>query len=190
MRVEKVLSIFVFAFLAFFSSFSLAASPVSTNSSDTQSNLSEAQQKEAKAMKILMIVNVSEVKAGKLALHKSSNPSVKKFAQVMIQQHSQNLKLLTQLSQKTKIKPLDSDKSEELVKKQKEAGDSLKEKSNKDFDVAYIDAMVKGHEKVLKMIDDELLPKASNPEVESYLKVTRNMVAEHLKLAQEVQSKL
>ncbi len=193
MRVYKILSLFVIASLAFFSSFSLASSQTnttSTTSNEAQSSASEAQQKEGKAIKILMIADQGEVNAGRLAILKSSNPDVKKFAQRMIKDHSQNLKMVKQLSHKTKIKPVDSDQSEEIVKKQKEEGDSLKGKSGKDFDVAYIDDMVKGHEKVLKEIDDELIPNASNPQVANFLKETRATVAEHLKLAQDVQSKL
>lgn len=187
MKFSKLLPIATVASLAFFSSFTIVAAQTDTN---IQVSSSDTQQKEAKALNILMIVDMGEIKAAKMALVKTTNPNVKNFAQRMIKDHSQNLKLAKQFGQTNKIKPMNSDKAQELMKQGKDEAAILNDKKGKDFDVAYIDAMVKGHEGALKMIDNVLLPNANNPQEKNLLNTTRATVMEHLKLAEDVKAKL
>lgn len=190
MKVNPFFALLLIPFLTFLPITSKAATQQQSDSYKTNSQESDAQEKEGKALKLLMIVNMDEVKAGKLALQKSTNSDVKQFAQMMVKDHSQNLKLIQALSQKTHIKPVDSDKAKDLMEKGKKEGDKLKEEKGKDFDVAYMDAMVNGHKDVLKIIDDKLLPDTSNPKLKDYLNATRAKVSEHLKMAEDIKSKL
>jgi putative membrane protein len=56
------------------------------------------------------------------------------------------------------------------------------------FESAWIDAMAKGHEKALGMLDGQLLPGASDDRVRSHLQATRDAVARHLETAKSLQS--
>ncbi len=56
----------------------------------------------------------------------------------------------------------------------------------KDFETAYIDAMIKGHTEVLDMIDNQLMKIAKNDMLKAHLTETRGHVAMHLEQAKKL----
>jgi putative membrane protein len=93
--------------------------------------------------------DMMEIELGKLALTKTSNAKVKDLANMMIDQH-------TKASEK--LKPLAASKQTvlpaALTDKGKEHYDDLNKKSGKEFDEAYADLMVDGHEDAISKIKD------------------------------------
>jgi putative membrane protein len=146
---------------------------------------------DAQITKVIMTVDKDEMTLGKLAKDSSKNKEVLGFADHMIKDHSKSQKKFSDLAQKLSIVPEVSDKSN-LMKAESEKTETelMSQQNTKTFDKAYIDAMITGHQKVLKGIDEELLPSAKNTELRAMLKTKRETVASHLKHAQEVQSKL
>jgi hypothetical protein len=59
-----------------------------------------------------------------------------------------------------------------------------------DFDKAYIDGQIEGHQKVLDVFDKELLPNAKAEDLKKFLTDTRATVDKHLTHAKEVQAAL
>lgn len=55
-------------------------------------------------------------------------------------------------------------------------------------DKAYMKSQVMVHEKVLRTIDNQLIPNAKNPELQSMLVQTRSAVAMHLQMAKQMMS--
>lgn len=91
---------------------------------------------------------MAEVALSRLALEKSSNAAVKRFAEMMVTDHTaanDQAKLLA--AQKNITLP--ADVSEENKKK----ADELMKKTGKDFDKNYIDVMTKDHEKAVDMFE-------------------------------------
>jgi len=90
---------------------------------------------------------LAEVALGKLAQTKAANAQVKNFADMMVKDHSKaNDELMAIAKQKNITLPAAPD-----AEHQKKM-DDLSKLSGKDFDKAYIDAMVDGHKKVLDMM--------------------------------------
>jgi putative membrane protein len=92
---------------------------------------------------------MAEVAVAKVAEQKAVNPQVKKFAEMMVKDHSKANEELMAIA-KTKNITLPAEPSED---KQKELKD-LSAKSTTDFDKAYVDAMVDGHKKTISMFED------------------------------------
>ncbi|MFB9841919.1 DUF4142 domain-containing protein [Mucilaginibacter ginsenosidivorans] len=92
---------------------------------------------------------MTEVTLGKVAEQKAANSRVKGFADMMVTDHTKAGEALAALA-KTKNITLPAAPNADSQK----AIDDLSKKSGKDFDKAYVDAMVDGHEKAVKLFTD------------------------------------
>jgi putative membrane protein len=93
---------------------------------------------------------LAEVALGKLAVTKTSNAQIKDFANMMITDHGQaNAELASIASAKNITLPTEPDSAH--LKK----ADDLSKLSGKDFDKAYVDAMIDGHKKTLDLMNNE-----------------------------------
>jgi putative membrane protein len=93
---------------------------------------------------------MAEVALGKLALSKTSNESIKKFAQMMVDDHSKANDELKEIAKKKNItlpEAVDTDHQKKM--------DDLDKKKGTKFDKAYVDAMIDGHKKTLDMMNKE-----------------------------------
>jgi putative membrane protein len=145
---------------------------------------------DAQITKVVMTVDKGESDLGKLAESKTKNLNVKQFAEMMVKDHTEGQKKMSDFVQKSAMTPEDSEKSKTM----KTEGDQTKAKlmglNDKAFDKAYIDSMVSGHKKVLDGIDKELLPSAKNSELKSMLEKKRNTVKNHLSHAIDIQASI
>lgn len=55
-----------------------------------------------------------------------------------------------------------------------------------EFETAWLDAMVAGHQEALTMLDDRLIPGATDDQVRQHLTDTRTAIANHLQRAEEL----
>jgi len=92
---------------------------------------------------------MAEVNAGNMAEQKATNPRVKSFAAMMVADHSKAGADLAALA-KTKNITLPTTVNADSQK----AADDLSKKTGKDFDKAYVDAMVDGHKNAVKLFTD------------------------------------
>lgn len=152
-------------------------------------NAKDVRYKVEQIMEDLIVINNNEINAAKVALKRSSNASVKHFARVIIEDHSQNLNKTRSLADALNLTPMASERSNMLKKLGKNEVQKLNSVPSRKFNRTYLEAMINGHEKVLNIID-ELLSVASNPRVIEHLKATREKVAAHLRLARQTLNKL
>ncbi|RFZ92448.1 DUF4142 domain-containing protein [Mucilaginibacter conchicola] len=92
---------------------------------------------------------MTEVAAGKLAETKAVDAQVKDYAKMMVEHHTMINDELMEIAKKKNITlptAPDADHQKELT--------DLSAKSGKEFDKAYVDAMVNGHKKVASMLED------------------------------------
>jgi len=113
-----------------------------------------------------------EVAFGNLAEQNAKSDDVKSFGKRMVTDHSKA---------NDELKSIAAQKGVQLPGKEP----SLKWSSDK----AYIDAMVKDHEKDLAEFQEQAKT-GSDPELKKFAEDTAKMVQEHLDLAKETQSKL
>ena len=73
-----------------------------------------AQVTDAQIAKIVVTANQVDIDAGKLAVSKSTNPEIKKFAQTMVTDHTGVNKQAVALVTKLKVTPADNDTAKSL----------------------------------------------------------------------------
>ncbi|MEO6520798.1 MAG: DUF4142 domain-containing protein [Mucilaginibacter sp.] len=117
---------------------------------------------------------MAEVALGKLALSKTSNASIKEFATMMVADHGKaNDELMAIAKAKNITLPAAVDSTHQ--KKM----DELTKMNGKDFDKAYVDAMVDGHKKTLDLMNDEAKD-GKDAELKAFAAKTAPVVQTHL----------
>jgi putative membrane protein len=139
---------------------------------------------------IVVAANNIDIDAGKLALTKAKDPDVRKFAQLMITDHSAVQKSVFALGAKLHVAPADSGIADSLKKQAAETAAHLKTLSGAAFDKAYVDNEVAYHQAVIDAIDKVLIPNAQNAELKSTLVSTAPAFVAHLEHAKQLQSQL
>lgn len=120
-----------------------------------------------------------EVELGKLAQAKGLSAGVKSFGQTMVTDHGKaNDELKALAAMKNISLP------ETLSDKSKKHYDDLAEKSGKDFDKAYTDAMVDGHEDVIDLLKKES-EKGNDPDLKSWATEKLPTIEHHLQMAKQ-----
>jgi putative membrane protein len=107
----------------------------------------------------MAIANMAEVELGKLAPERSTDDEVKKFAQLMIDDHSKSLDALKAIAAQHNV-PVPT----ELDGKHTRLRDKIAKWHGTEFDRAYMDAMVDEHEDVL----DALEPRVDETKLAEY----------------------
>ena len=113
-----------------------------------------------------------EVALGRVAMQNGQSDDVKSFGKRMVADHSKANDELKSIAAKKGVKLPSKEPSEKWSS-----------------DKAYMDMMVKDHEKDLAEFQDEA-NSGSDPEVKKFAEDTAKMVQEHLDLAKQTQSEL
>jgi putative membrane protein len=145
---------------------------------------------DAQIASIVVTANQVDIDAGKLAASRATSTEVKKFAELMVAEHSGVNKSAVALVTKLKVTPEDNPTSQSL----KSGGDAnlvtLKGLKRAAFDKGYIDHEVAYHQAVLDAMDKTLLPGANNAELKALLVKVRPAFVAHLEHAKHLQSTL
>ena len=130
------------------------------------------------------IGGMAEVELGRLASTKAQNPEVKRFAQMMVTDHTKANDELKALEAKNNI-PLPTS----LDAKHQSTIQRLQGLSGEEFDRAYVDDMVEDHEKDVQMFEKE---SASGPGGDSkpFASKTLPTLRKHLEAIKAIQSKM
>jgi len=123
--------------------------------------------------------SLAEINYAKLALAKSKDPNVRKFAEKMITDHTKLIESMKPFAVKYDVKAsgtpvMDHAEYEEL-----------KMKSGTDFDRAYVEAMVKDHNDDLKKFIDEE-NKTSDPELKAAVAKGEKVILEHTEMIDNI----
>ncbi|HEY2721822.1 MAG TPA: DUF4142 domain-containing protein [Chitinophagaceae bacterium] len=164
------------------------SSSTSTSTTDTSSNKMTGSMPVDKSTANFMVkvadVGMTEVKLGQMAQDKGMNQGVKDFGAMMVRDHTNagdELKKLAGNKNVTLPAMIGADHQKKI--------DDLAKKSGKDFDKAYISAMVSGHEAT---VDD--FKKASgdtkDPDVKTWIDRTLPTLQMHLDSAKAIQKRI
>jgi putative membrane protein len=145
---------------------------------------------DAQIASIVVTANQVDIDAGKLASSMATDAAVKKFAQLMITDHTGVNKSATALVTKLKVTPEDNPTSQSLKSDGEKNLAHLKTLKGAAFDKAYIDHEVAYHQQVIDALDKTLLPGAKNEELKALLVKVRPAFVAHLEQAKQLQSSL
>ncbi len=125
---------------------------------------------------------MAEVELAKLALQKSQNADVKKFAQMMITDHTKaNDELKALAAKKNIVLPTD-------IGGHKSTVDDLSKLSGADFDKEYVEAMVDDHEEDVDFFEDK--SNNSDADLKAFAAKTLPTLKKHLEDIKAIQGKM
>jgi putative membrane protein len=135
-----------------------------------------------------------EVLSSKIALTHATDPDIKSFAQMMIDDHTKSTRKLVAIggismaSLKTKMKPGHDGKyvGNDLLGSNADELNSLDSKSNDDFNKTYINDQVKGHEDAVSLLED-YARNGDNAKLKAFAHDILPTVKEHLAKAKDLQ---
>lgn len=139
---------------------------------------------------IVVSANQVDIDAGTLAKARATDAEVKKFAQLMITDHTGVNKSATELVTKLKVTPEDNPTSQSLKAGGVKNLANLKGLKGAAFDKAYVDHEVEYHQAVLDAVDKTLIPGAKNEELKALLVKVRPAFVAHLEHATHLQASL
>ena len=175
--------------LALLASAALAASPVvlaqtKDNSKDASAKTDQKKGgiagKDRKYFQDIAEANMAEVETGKLAQNKASSDEVKKFAAHMVEDHG---KMLSEQHSMAKSKGVELPKQPK--KEHQAALKKLEGASGERFDRAYMDQMVKDHQKTLKLVQ-ATAKNAKDPQLKQAAEKAAPDVEKHLEMAKQI----
>lgn len=170
-----------------------AMTPAAHGSPSAPGNLgSESSEKldDAQVVSVLRAVNVAEVDQARTVSGKVQDPSVKKFAEMMIAQHGQAVKDIDDLTGKLGYNHEDSQLATELGIRATRMQQDLSQAEESRVDRLYIMDQIDAHRQVLDTIDSRLVPAARHDDVKNLLQKTRPVVADHLQMAEQILAQL
>jgi putative membrane protein len=127
---------------------------------------------------------LKEVALGELAQEQAKSEQVEQFGQRMVQDHGQaNEKLMAIVEQKDVQLP------QELPEDAQQKYQELQQLSDAEFDEAYMDEMVKDHEKDVELFEQQA-QSGEDPDLRAFAEETLPTLREHLELAREIQSQI
>lgn len=140
---------------------------------------------DSQVIKVLSTANNGEIMQANAALPKLQMAQTRNYAQMMINEHSMNEQKGQALASRLQLMPQASKASNSLQNDSNKIVNKLSQ-STSATDRDYMMSQVKVHRKVLMTIDNQLIPNAKNPELQAMLAQTRNAVAMHLQMAEQL----
>jgi putative membrane protein len=126
---------------------------------------------------------MAEVELGKLAQQKSKNPDIKKFGQMLVEDHSKA---------NAEVKALAAKKNINLptgMGSHQSTYDKLKGLSGDEFDEEFVEDMVDDHEKDVSTFQKES-QNSTDPDVKAFAAKTLPVLQKHLDTVKGIQSKM
>lgn len=165
------------------------AAPASTDTSASAGSLASPKNDwtDAQILAFASAANQGEIAEGKLAEKKATNPAVKKFAALMVADHTKMDADGKALATKLAITP-DASKSDvtDLQKGgEKDLKDLTDKKAGKDFDEDYMGKQVDTHQKVLDKLNDAS-QSVKSPDLKNALSESIATVQGHLTQAKAI----
>lgn len=145
-------------------------------------DVNEEKEKDSDYLVAAAEVDMKEIELGKLAQQKSTNPDVKALAKMMVDSHT---KALADLRAAATTKNISIPES--FTEKGQDAYSDLNDKTGHDFDKAYADKMVEGHEKMIEKME-KASEKATDPDIRMWaanMLPTLRTHLEHAKMTKE-----
>jgi len=143
------------------------------------------------------VANIAEVELGQLATQRAEHADVKRFARMMVDDHSKALDELTTAASQGGVQV-----TRTLDEKHREIHQRLSSLQGKEFDREYMKVMVEGHEEAAALLEHRAERAASNPaattsggttlntDVDQWAAKTLPQIRSHLEQAKQIRERL
>jgi putative membrane protein len=139
---------------------------------------------------VAVTANIIDIEAGKVAQTHAKSAEVKKFADMMVRDHTGVNEKAAALAKKLNVTPKDNAVSQSLVKGAEESKAKIEALKGADFDRAYIEREIAYHQAVLDALNKTLIPTTENAELKGLLTQVLPAFEAHLAYAKKIGSTL
>jgi putative membrane protein len=145
---------------------------------------------DSKILFVTHIANASAVAQAKLARERAHDVRVRRIASAIQLQHERADRHEEDLIRRRSLDMTSTPTGIELQQAEQQVLGELQQKFGADFDRAFLEAQIESHRRVLELIDQKLLPGASDSDIQSYVRDLRPTVEGHLARLQALQLKV
>lgn len=138
---------------------------------------------------VAVTANQIDVNYGKIALKKTNNADIRKFAETMISDHNNIIKQAVALATRLHVTPKTNAVTQSLLDGEKTTTKMLNSKKGNAFNKAYVDNEVAYHEAVINAIKSVLIPDTQNAELKDLLQSVMPLLESHLEMAKHMATK-
>ena len=136
---------------------------------------------------VAVVANQIDISYADIAKEKSKDAEILKFAETMTNDHNAVIKQASDLVTKLSVTPKENAVSKKLLADAEQTKKTLRGKSGKAFNKAYIDNEVAYHKAVIGAVEGLLIPEAENGELKALLQNVVPALKTHLEHAEMVQ---
>lgn len=136
---------------------------------------------------VAVVANQIDIAYAEIAREKSKDSDILKFAETMTNDHNAVINQASALVKKLNVTPKENSVSQKLLADAEETKKTLRTKSGKAFNKAYIDNEVAYHKAVISAVEGLLIPEAENAELKALLQNVVPALKTHLEHAEMVQ---
>lgn len=145
---------------------------------------------DAEVASVAVVANQIDIGYAEIAKKKSKDAEVLKFAQTMINDHNAVIGQAAALAKKLGVTPKDNAVSQGLLKDAEKTKKTLRSKSGKAFNKAYVDNEVAYHKAVIAAVEGLLIPETDNQELKELLQNVVPALKAHLGHAEMLQKSM
>lgn len=142
---------------------------------------------DAEVAYVAVIANQIDISYAEIAKQKSSDPEILKFAATMERDHTAVIAQAAALAKKLGITPVENAVSRKLLADAEKTKKTLRAKTGKSFNIAYINNEVAYHKAVIEAVEGLLIPETDNPELKQLLQNVVPALKAHLGHAEMLQ---
>ncbi len=142
---------------------------------------------DAEVAHVAVVANQIDIAYADIAKEKSKEADILKFAETMKNDHNAVINQASALVKKLSVTPKENSVSQKLLADAEQTKKTLRGKSGKAFNKAYIDNEVAYHQAVINAVEGLLIPEAENAELKALLQNVVPALKTHLEHAQMVQ---
>ena len=142
---------------------------------------------DAEIASVAVTANQIDIEYAQIAMKKSKNAEVLKFAETMAKDHQSVIDQAVALVTKLGVTPKDNTTTQSFLAGATKTKAMLNSKKGNAFDKAYIDNEVAYHKAAINEVENVLIPDATNNELKSLLQTALPLFKTHLAHAEMIQ---
>ena len=145
---------------------------------------------DANVVDVLTVANQGEVDYSQIGAEKATRADVKKYAQMMVKDHSTMLDAVKSLATRLNVTPATNDKANDLKEENTKDINDLNAKTvGKDFDNEFMEEQVDMHQETLDLLND-LDSRTTNADLKAAIAEAKPKVQAHLDQAKALKDKV
>ncbi|MGK3967401.1 DUF4142 domain-containing protein [Sorangium sp. So ce118] len=135
---------------------------------------------------LVSLINQQEVALSEIARDKAESPEVQRYAEQMIDEHSQAQQHGAELSTRATTSIEACSRCKQLQANAAEINESLQDQEGAEFDVAFIWAQVSLHRNALDLLDESVVESVRDARLRSHVTTLREDIEQHLRKAEQM----